>query len=50
MKVKTSVKGGRLAANHNETLARATGLKVRTNVKAGRLSANHNGTLVRDAA
>jgi hypothetical protein len=50
MKVKTSVKAGRLSANHNATLVRAKGLKVRTNVKAGRLSANHNETLIRDAA
>jgi hypothetical protein len=51
MQVKTRVKAGGLAVNHNETLVRAqqpaTGLKVKTRIKAGGLSANHNETLVR---
>jgi hypothetical protein len=50
MKVRTSVKAGRLSANHNETLVRARSLRARTNVKAGKLSANHNETLIRAAA
>jgi hypothetical protein len=35
MKIKTNVKARKLAANHNQTVAR--GLKVKTNVKAGGL-------------
>jgi hypothetical protein len=33
MKVKTNVKAGAIALNHNQTMIR--GLKVKTNVKAG---------------
>lgn len=44
MKIKTSVRAGKLAANHNQT---TTGLKVRSQVKAGKLSANHNQTVAR---
>ena len=50
MKVRTGIKGGKLAANHNQTLLRvrprAKGLRVKTGVKAGKLSANHNETLL----
>ena len=39
MKTKTHFKAGKLSANHNETLVRATrpatGLKVKTHLKAG---------------
>lgn len=40
MKIKTRVKAGKLASNHN-----ASGLKVKTNLKAGRLATNHNTTV-----
>jgi hypothetical protein len=39
MTVKTQLKAGRLAANHNEAL------QVRSALKAGRLSANHSEAL-----
>ena len=47
MKVKTHIKAGKLAANHNQTLVRAKpqphGLKVKTNIKAG---VKMNGTFI----
>lgn len=50
MKVKTNVKAGGRAFNHNETLVRRApnppGLKVKTNIKAGGSMLNHNETLV----
>jgi hypothetical protein len=53
--VKTNLKVGKLAVNHNEVLvretARAKGVKVKTNVKAGGITtSNHNKTLVRETA
>jgi hypothetical protein len=39
MKLRTNVKAGRLAANHNQ------GLRVRSSMKAGRLAANHSQLL-----
>lgn len=36
LKVKTGIKGGRLATNHSRA-----GLKVRSAVKGGRLASNH---------
>ena len=36
MTIKTNVKAGGLAMNHNETLT------VRSDVKAGRVAGNHN--------
>ena len=54
VRVKTQVRGGRLAANHNETLvqesAGSAGVRVKTRVRGGRLASNHNETLVRDRA
>ena len=51
MQVKTRIKAGGLAVNHNETLVRAPsqrqGLKVKTRIKAGGIKLNHNETLVR---
>ncbi len=38
MKLKTKVKAGRLAGNHNAP----KGLQIKTKVKAGRLAGNHN--------
>ena len=40
MNIKTKVKAGRLAANHNATV-----MKVRTKVKGGKLAANHNAAV-----
>jgi hypothetical protein len=37
MKVKTRIKAGRIALNHN--------VAVKTRVKAGRISLNHNATV-----
>jgi hypothetical protein len=37
VKVKTGVKGGKLATNHN-----GAGLKVKTGLKAGRIAMNHS--------
>jgi hypothetical protein len=64
MQVKTKVKAGLGASNHNQTLvhdrnpatadtrprAQRQPLKVKTKVKAGVFTANHNQTLVRDPA
>lgn len=44
--VKTQVKVGLTAGNHNQTAAKA-GLPVKTQVKAGRLTLNHNHTIAR---
>ena len=41
MKIRTNIKSGKLAANHNERL------KVKTSLRAGRLSANHNQAFAR---
>ena len=40
MKIRTTLRGGRLGANHNQTV-----LKVRTGLEAGRLGANHSEQL-----
>ena len=41
LKVKSGLKGGKLATNH----IRAGQLKVATQLKAGRLAANHSRTM-----
>jgi len=51
MRVKTQVKGGKLASNHNTTVRRTspfpkgTEMKIKSQIKTGRLSANHNTTV-----
>ncbi len=40
LKVKTGIKGGRIAVNHS-----ARTLKVKTGIKGGRISLNHNARL-----
>jgi len=36
LKLKTGLRGGKLAANHNQPI------RVKTSVRAGKLAANHN--------
>ena len=45
MEIKTNVKAGKLAANHNTTVQTAGTLKVRTGLKAGKHTMNHNVTV-----
>jgi hypothetical protein len=45
MKIKSNVKAGALADNHNQTASR--GLKVKSNVKAGGITNNHSQTAAR---
>jgi hypothetical protein len=40
MKTRTTIKAGRIAMNHSQTL------KVRTGVKGGRIAVNHSETLM----
>ena len=50
MKVKSSVKAGGLAQNHNQAIARdSDGLRIKSNVRAGGLVINHNQTIARAA-
>jgi hypothetical protein len=42
MKVKSSVKAGKIALNHNQAVK---GLRVKAGVKAGRIVSNHNQTV-----
>jgi hypothetical protein len=43
MKIKSTIKAGRKALNHNQTVAR--GMRVRSSIKAGRIVLNHNQTV-----
>jgi len=43
MKIKTNVKAGRIALNHNQTV----GLKVKSGVKGGDMELQHNQTMAR---
>jgi hypothetical protein len=42
MKVKSSVKAGKIALNHNQAVK---GLRVKAGVKAGRIVTNHSQTV-----
>ena len=42
MKIKSNVKAGALAPNHNQT---TKGLRVRSTVKAGRIISNHSQSI-----
>ena len=44
MKVKSSVKAGAIASNHNQSVK---GLRVKSSVKAGKITTNHNQTVKR---
>ena len=49
MNVRTGVRAGKIALNHNQTTGRAVGLKIRSGVKAGGENLNHNQTTGRAA-
>lgn len=44
MKVKSSVKAGKIAINHSQAVK---GLRVRSGVKAGKITVNHSQTVAR---
>ena len=44
MRIKTKVRAGKLATNHNQAVK---GLRVRTSVRAGKIATNHNQTVAR---
>ena len=44
MRVKTNVKAGKLAVNHNQTVK---GLRVKSTVRAGKIAFNHSQTVAR---
>lgn len=50
MQVRTDVKGGKLATNHNHAPRPVRGLPVQTAVKGGKLAVNHHLTLIRPAS
>jgi hypothetical protein len=44
MRIKTNVRAGRIALNHNQSVKR---LRIKSNVKACRIALNHNQFLAR---
>ena len=44
MKIRSNVKAGKLAANHNQSVK---GLRIRAGLKAGKLAVNHNQAIAR---
>ena len=44
MKVKSGVKAGAIASNHNQAVK---GLRVKSSVKAGRIATNHSQSVTR---
>jgi hypothetical protein len=44
MRVKSNIKAGKLAVNHNQTVK---GLRVKSAVRAGKIAFNHSQTLAR---
>lgn len=46
MKIKTNIKGGRLAVNHSQTRAPVP-MKIKTTVKSSKLAVNHSQTRAR---
>ncbi len=45
MKIKTRIRVGKLAANHNATAQSTLTMKVKTGIRAGKLAGNHNATV-----
>jgi len=45
MRIRTELKAGKLATNHNEAMKVRTSLRVRTTLKAGGQSLNHSEAL-----
>ena len=44
MRIKTKIKAGKIALNHNQPVKR---LRIKSNVKAGKIAINHNQNLAR---
>ena len=44
MKVKSSVKAGKITVNHSQ---KVKGLRVKSGAKAGKITVNHNQTVAR---
>jgi hypothetical protein len=45
MRIRTELKAGKLAGNHNDAMTVRTSLRVRTTLKAGGHNLNHNEAL-----